>query len=209
MPDALRRGRQAEAARNDRLLLDAARAVVGAQGADAPVAAIAARAGVGIGSLYRRYPTKEALLQRLCLLAMEQTIEAATAGLEAGDAWDGLAGYVRACVEHQTGALAPVAGTIAVTPEMLRTARRGLRLAERLVGRAHDAGVLRTDVSALDVALLIEQFGRRAATPATAEDDNARERLVAIALDGLRAPGAVPLPGRPPSLSAYVGRWTT
>jgi AcrR family transcriptional regulator len=204
---ASRRGRQAEAARNDRLLLDAAREVFTEQGAGAPVSAIAARAGVGIGSLYRRYPTKAALLQRLCVLAMEQTIEAASAALDAEDAWSGLAAYVRDCVEGRTGALAPVAGTIAVTPEMLRTSRRGMRLADALVERARAAGVLRPDVTALDLALLIEQFSRRSTTMPEAEADNARDRLLAIALDGLRAAHAPPLPGRAPSRRAYAGRW--
>jgi AcrR family transcriptional regulator len=207
VPPARTRGRQAEAARNDRLLLDAARHVFTTQGADAPVSAIAARAGVGIGSLYRRYPTKEALLQHLCVLAMEQTVEAASAGLEEEDAWSGLAGYVRSCVERRTGALAPVAGTIAVTPAMLRTSRRGMRLADALVDRAQAAGVLRRDVSTLDISLLIEQFSRRSATMPAEEEGNARGRLLAIALDGLRAPGTAPLPGRPPSRAAYVGRW--
>ena len=206
-PPARRRGRQAEAERNDRLLLDAARAAFAVQGADAPVSAIAARAGVGIGSLYRRYPTKEALLQHLCVLAMEQAIAAATVALEAEDAWSGLTGYVRDCVENHTGALAPVAGTIAVTPAMLRTSRRGMRLAETLVDRAQAAGVLRRDVSTLDISLLIEQFSRRSTTLPAAEEDNARERLLAIALDGLRASNADALPGRPPSRAAYVRRW--
>jgi AcrR family transcriptional regulator len=202
-----KRGRQAEAARNDRRLLDAARDVLTTHGADAPVAAIAARAGVGIGSLYRRYPTKEALLQHLCVLAMEQTIDAAETALGADDAWAGLAGYVRACVERHTGALAPIAGTIAVTPEMLRTSRRGMRLAVELVERAHAAGVLRPGVTALDVSLLIEQFSRRSPTLPAAEEANARARLLAIALDGLRATHAGPLPGRAPSRAAYVARW--
>jgi AcrR family transcriptional regulator len=178
-----------------------------AQGADAPVSAIAARAGVGIGSLYRRYPTKEALIQHLCVLAMEQTIDAASAALEAEDVWAGLAGYIRTCVDNHTGALAPVAGTIAVTPAMLRTSRRGMRLADALVQRAHDAGVLRADVTTLDISLLIEQFSRRSTTMPAAEEGNALERLLAIALDGLRASDADPLPGRPPSRAAYVGRW--
>src|SRR5215475_4953452 len=88
---ARRRGRYAEAARNDRLVLDAAREVFTSQGFDAPVSAVAQRAGVGIGSLYRRYGSKTELLQRLCTLAMEQAIEAAQAALAVGDPWAGLA----------------------------------------------------------------------------------------------------------------------
>jgi hypothetical protein len=141
------------------------------------------------------------------VLAMEQAIDAAAAALESDDAWDGLAGYVRACVGQQTGALAPVAGTIAVTPEMLRTSRRAMRLAAAVVERARDAGVLRPGATALDVSLLIEQFSRRSATLPGPEEDNARERLLAIALDGLRASAPGPLPGRAPSRAAYVARW--
>jgi hypothetical protein len=58
------------------------------------------------------------------VLATEQTIEAASAGLAAEEPSSGLTMYVRDCVERRTGALAPDAGTIAVTPEMLRTSRR-------------------------------------------------------------------------------------
>jgi AcrR family transcriptional regulator len=203
---ARRRGRQAEAARNDRLVLEAARHVFTTQGSDAPVAAVAQHAGVGMGSLYRRYGSKEQLLQRLCVLAMEQSIEAAETALESDDPWSGLATYITTCVGFGAGAFAPVAGTIDTTAEMWDTATRAGRLAEKLVERAHSAGVLRADVTALDISLLIEQLGRRAVTP-TADDDVARRRLLTIALDGLRARGAEPLPGPPPSWQHYQARW--
>ena len=64
-------GRQAEASRNDERVLAAARTVLTAA-PDAPMAEIARRAGVGIGTLYRRYPSKEALVQHLCLDGMRQ-----------------------------------------------------------------------------------------------------------------------------------------
>lgn len=209
-PEPVRkRGRQAEAARNDRRLLDAARDVVAADGADAPVSAIAERAGVGIGSLYRRYPTKEALFQHLCLLAMRQATEAAEAARDTEDPWDAIVGYIRDCVGFSTGALAPFAGTITVTEEMIQTNRRCLRLVNALVERAHSSGALRLDVTTLDLSLLIEQFSRRSATMPADEDDNARQRLLAIALDGLRAGNTDPLPGHPPNLDRYIGRWDT
>jgi AcrR family transcriptional regulator len=214
-------GRQAEARRNDRAVLDAARDVFSAQGADAPIAAVAERAGVGVGTLYRRYGSKTELLQRMCVLAMEQGIEAAGEALEADDPWTGLCGYIRACVEMRSGALGSLAGQIDMTEEMLSTARRGMTLAGEVVARAHRAGSLRPDVTALDIALLIESFSRRApgasgaATPedrdAPAEADeerNAQARLLTVAFDGLRAPGVTPLPGRAPSASRYTGRWS-
>jgi AcrR family transcriptional regulator len=201
------RGRQAEAARNDQRVLDAAREVVAELGSGAPVSAIADRARVGMGSLYRRYGSKDDLLRRLCTLAMEQSIEAAEAALAATDAWAGLAGYVQAAVARGTGALAPLAGTIETTPQMWEISRRGRALLEQLVTRAQRVGAVRADVTALDVAWLIEFFGRPGPAPAGTEDQVIRQRLLAIALDGLRRPGAGPLPGRPPSKRHYEQRW--
>ncbi|MEV0160126.1 TetR/AcrR family transcriptional regulator [Nonomuraea fuscirosea] len=201
------RGRQAEAARNDLALLRAAHEVFTTQGFDAPVSAIAKEAGVGMGSLYRRYRTKEELLQRLCLIAMERSLESAEAGLAHADPWEGLALFVRAGVADRSGALAPVAGTIEVTDEMWRVARRAGEVAARLVARAHEAGVLRNDVTRLDIALLIEQFSRPAPGPPAPEHDQVKQRLLAVALDGLRAPGATGLPGEPPSPEWYERRW--
>jgi AcrR family transcriptional regulator len=217
-------GRQAEARRNDRAVLDAARDVFSAQGADAPISAVAERAGVGVGTLYRRYGSKTELLQRMCVLAMEQGMEAAAEALQADDPWTGLCGYIRACVEMRSGALGSLAGQIEMTDEMFSTARRGMTLAGEVVARAHRAGSLRPDVTALDIALLIESFSRRApgASGSAARDDpgapdapseadeerNAQARLLTVAFDGLRAPGATPLPGRAPSASRYTGRWS-
>jgi AcrR family transcriptional regulator len=203
-------GRQAEARRNDRAVLDAARDVFAAQGADAPISAVAGRAGVGMGTLYRRYGSKTELLQRLCVMAMEQAIEAADDALGADDPWAGLCGYIRACVEMRSGALASLAGQIEATDEMRGTARRSMARTREVVDRARRAGRLRADVSALDIVWLIEQFSRRAPGDADPEEDgNVRARLLGIALDGLRAPAPASLPGRPPSLERYVNRWST
>ncbi|HZD99469.1 MAG TPA: helix-turn-helix domain-containing protein [Micromonosporaceae bacterium] len=223
-------GRQSEARRNDLAVLDAARDVFTARGADAPISDVAARAGVGIGTLYRRYGSKTELLQRLCVLAMEQSMAAATAALAADDAWSGLTLYVRTCVGVRTGALAALAGRVETTEEMRRTAGRGMRMVDEIVARARADGSLRPDVTTLDISFLIEQFSRRAPDPVdakgvdakgvdtkevdTTEEANVRDRLLAIALDGLRgpalaSPAADVLPGRPPSRRAYAARWST
>jgi AcrR family transcriptional regulator len=202
-----RRGRQAEAERNDRRVLDAAREVFATAGADAPVSAVAERAGVGMGTLYRRYGSKADLLRHLCTLAMEQAIEAAEAGLAAEDAWAGLAGYVRSCVGFGSGALATLAGTIESTPQMWQTSRRGRRLLDELVTRAHREGGLRADVTALDIAWLIELFGRTGPAWPEPGDTTVRDRLLAIALAGLRCADAGPLPGRAPDARQYERRW--
>ena len=202
-------GRQAEARRNDLVVLEAARDVFAAQGADAPISAVAERAGVGMGTLYRRYGSKTELLQRLCVLAMDQALAAAGDALAASDPWDGLCGYVRACVELRSGALAALAGQIGTTAEMRGTARRSMARLAEIVARAHAGGRLREDVTALDVSWLIEQFSWRPPDRLDpAEERNVRSRLLAIALDGLRARPGEPLPGRPPSRRHYVNRWS-
>jgi AcrR family transcriptional regulator len=202
------RGRQAEARRNDLAVLEAARDVFTALGADAPVSAVAERAGVGMGTLYRRYGSKAELLQHLCVLAMEQAIAAADEALAAADAWSGLVGYIQACVDLRSGALAALAGQIETTAEMRGTARRSMTRSQEIVARAHRNGSLRADVTALDIAWLIEQFSRHPPDPVDPDEErNVRSQLLAIALDGLRARPDQALPGRPPSRTTYINRW--
>ena len=199
--------RQAEAERNDRALLEAAQEVLAVEGARASVAAIAARAGVGIGSLYRRFRTKEELFQHLCAVALDGWIGAAQEGLAYDDPWEGLAHYVTARVESRAGSLGPVAGTIAVTEEMAAKHERSDELTKDLVARAHEAGVLRPDATALDVTGLIVQLSMRDHVEVTEAELNSRRRIVAIALDGLRAPQREPLPGRPPDEDLFTEQW--
>jgi AcrR family transcriptional regulator len=207
------RGRQAEARRNDLAVLEAAREIFSAMGADAPIAAVAERAGVGVGTLYRRYGSKTELLQRLCVLAMEQALEAAEEALQADDPWTGLAAYIAACIELRSGALAALAGQIETTAEMRRTAQRGMACTAEIAARAHHEGSLRPDATAMDITWLIEQFSRRAQDSVDPDEErNVRSRLVAIALDGLRARTVDRqvelLPGDPPSAVHYVNRWS-
>jgi AcrR family transcriptional regulator len=199
-----KRGRQAEARRNDRAVLDAAREVFAVHGPDASVAQVAAQAGVGIGSLYRRYATKDALLQHLCQASMDQQVAAAEEALQPGrNPWEALTNFVRECVEFRAGVLSAVAGTIPVTEEMKATAGKVHDLLERLVRRAKRAGTFRRDAGSVDVHQLIEVFSRR-----PAGDAIGHKRLLAIALDGLRARGSPTLPSPAPGWHDYVRRWT-
>ncbi|MER7365777.1 TetR/AcrR family transcriptional regulator [Nonomuraea wenchangensis] len=207
--------RHAEAERNDHALLEAAKKVLAVDGAHASVATIAARAGVGIASLYRRYRSKDELFQHLCALSLDQWISAAERGLQHDDPWEGLAHYIGACVEFSGGSLGPLAGTIAVTDEMAAKFTRSEELMRDLVARAHAAGVLRPDATAMDISLLIEQLGK---SPLIEQLDrqgradlieaarNARRRTIAIALDGLR-PRHPQLPGTAPSPALLAERW--
>lgn len=207
--------RQAEAERNDQALLDAARAVLATDGAHASVAAIAKRAGVGIGSLYRRYPTKEALYQRLLDLVLDKYLAAAETALADPDPWTGLAGYVTTVVEF-AGSLSPIAGTMPLPEAILEKNRRAGEAVAAVVERAHAAGALRPDATVIDVELLIEQLGKsplieqltkQGRTKLLQAAITARERITAIALDGLRATGHPPLPGEAPGPELFEERW--
>ena len=215
---ARRAPRQAEAERNDRAVLQAAREVLETDGARASVAAIAERAGVGIGSLYRRYRTKEELFQHLCVIVLGDYLTAAEEGLAHDDPWEGLVHYVTTSIRLASGSLAPIAGTITVTPEMTEKSQSADDAVGALVERAHNSGTLRPDVTQVDLELLIEQLAtspllvqlkKQGRTDLADAALNARARIIAIALDGLRATAAHPLPGHPPGYELFSERWAS
>lgn len=201
------RGRQAEAIRNDRIVLEAAREVFVEQGFDAPMTAVADRAGVGIGTLYRRYGGKHELLQHLCVLALRQNLEAANDALSAADPGAGLDGYIRRCVDFGAGAFAPAAGTIETTDEMWELARAVRSHVGKLVTRAQREGALRADINAIDILQLIHLFSRAHPDRSRPQPDPTAERQLAIALSGLRAGAAVPLPRPAPAVADYESAW--
>ena len=218
MENRRKAARRLEVERNDDALLRAARAVVAEDGVHASVAAIAGRAGVGVGTLYRRYPTKERLFKHLCALALQDYLAAAEEGLAYDDPWDGFDHFVTHAVLAGTGALGAIAGTIEITDAMSALGARGDAAAQELIERAQGAGALRADVRAVDIALLVEQLGRsplleqvtrQGRTDLVEAAKHARRRLVAIALDGLRAPAPTPLPRPAPGWDLFSERWAT
>jgi AcrR family transcriptional regulator len=204
MPTALS-GRRAEAARNDERILESARAVFIAD-PGAPISAVAAHAGVGVGALYRRYASKEDLLRRLCADGLQRFIAAAEAALaDDGHPWDAFAGFMRACVDADTNSLTQkLAGTFTPTEELYREAGRAQGLLSALFDRTKAAGVIRDDLVVSDVGLLLEQV---AAIRLGDEDrtHELRHRYLALMLDGVRASGT--LPGRPPEWDELSARW--
>src|SRR5687767_4321657 len=96
-PPSLRR----DAERNRRRLLDAARQVFAELGLEAPLEEIARRAGVGIATLYRRFPTRSALIEALFVEQAEEYVRASEAALAADDAWEGFARFVERICEMQ------------------------------------------------------------------------------------------------------------
>src|SRR3954447_11493186 len=98
-------GRKAQAARNDQRILDSARAVFLAD-PDAPIAAVAEHAGVGISALYRRYRSKEELLQRLADDGMDRYLAEVEAALaDDRDPWEAFAAFMRRCLDIGAGSM--------------------------------------------------------------------------------------------------------
>jgi AcrR family transcriptional regulator len=202
-------GRRGQAARNDERILTAAREVFVAD-ADAPIAAVATRAGVGISALYRRYPSKEDLLRQLCREGLQRYVaEAETALADDGDPWEAFAGFLRRIVTADVHSLTVrLAGTFSPTPDMTGDALRAGELNERLVARTKEHGSLRDDVQPEDLALVLEMVA--AIRPGVFGDvertDALRQRYLSLCLDGLRKQNE-PLPGAPPTDEELGRRW--
>jgi AcrR family transcriptional regulator len=201
------RGRQAEARRNDRLILDAAREVFVAD-PEASVHAVAESAGVGIGALYRRYASKEELLRRLCADGLRQYIaEAEVALADEGDPWVAFASFMRRVVDADTHSLTlRLAGTFSPTEELHRDSRKAQELNVRLLERTKAAGALRPDVEVDDLSLLFEQLAA-VRIGDMGRTRQLRRRYLALLLDALSVPSGSPLPGPPPSWEEISQRW--
>ena len=201
-------GRRAEAARNDGRILEAAREVFVAD-PKAPISAVAERAGVGIGALYRRYGSKEDLLRRLSadgLRTYTAAVEEALA--DRGDPWAAFADFMRRVVDADTHSLTlRLAGTFTPTEELYRDSQRARELNARLFERTRTAGVIRSDIEVDDIALLLEQL----AAVRVADEERTRQlrhRYLALLLDALHAPSGSGLPGPPPSWEEIDRRWS-
>jgi AcrR family transcriptional regulator len=201
-------GRKAEAARNDRAILDAAREVF-LRDPGAPISAVAHAAGVGVGALYRRYASKEVLLQTLCADGLHQFVAIAEGALAADvPAAAAFTQFIEGIIDSDVHALtAALAGTFTPTEELHALAADAGVLGERVFRRAQAAGALRADLRATDLPMLFEQITaiRLGGPPRTAE---LRRRYLALLLDALRpAAAGAPLPGSPPSGAELAQRW--
>ena len=202
-------GRRRDAALNDRNILASARAVFVADPA-APIGAVARHAGVGMAALYRRYASKQELLRALCADGLGRYIEAAETALAAhDDPWERLASFMRAAVDADASSLTVrLAGTFTPTEDLYRMAARAGELNVELFGRAQETGAVRPDADVGDLALIFEQL----ASIRLGDEDRRRalrRRYLELALGGLRATPARPLPGPPPSSDELTERWRT
>jgi AcrR family transcriptional regulator len=209
-PSAPLSGRRAQAARNDRQILESARAVFVAD-PGAPIAAVAEHAGVGISALYRRYPSKDELLRQLnrdSLADYIADVEAALAD-DDGDPWDAFASFMRRRVDADSHALTlRLAGAFTPTEDLFRDGRRAQELNIRLFDRTRAAGAIRPDLVVDDLSFLFEQLAAvRVRDPERTR--RLRRRYLELVLDAIRATGERRLPGPPPSWQEIAERWDT
>ena len=187
---------RADARRNREKVLAAARAVFSEQGRDAQMDDVARRAGVGVGTVYRHFPTKEALIEALMVSAFETIAAAATAALDVEDPWEAFASVLWRGAETMAGdrALSEVFASIPGATESVMPTVEGLtETMGRIIRRAQAAGVLRDDVMVDDIPMVMCGIG--SATKKEHRCAEAWRRHLTLVLDGMRAPSASgPLP---------------
>ena len=180
-------GRRSHARRNHELLVAAAREVFAERGVDASLEEIARRAGVGIGTLYRHFATREALVEAIFEGRVSEFIAIAESATDEPDAWQAFVRFLERILELQAGdrvlkevlmRYPPGAGRLDGAREEMR------RVFEQVLRRAREQGRLRADFTLPDLALLFWSF-----TPvidATAEvAPEAWRRHLHWVLDGL------------------------
>jgi AcrR family transcriptional regulator len=203
-PVGAERTLRADARRNRESVIRAAKRLFAERGLDVQVPDVAKAANVGVGTVYRHFPTKDELIAALVAERFERLGQEAREALEAEDAWEGFSGFIHACarIQFDDRGLCEVMGS---RPEMMETAARAADLPElcdRLVKRAQRSGELRRDLSWEDVPMIACGLGpiiHASVGPAMGR----WPRLLEIILDGLRAPGSGKLPcvqlPRPPA----------
>jgi AcrR family transcriptional regulator len=190
---------RADALRNRERVLEAARECFAQHGLDAQVDDIARAAKVGVGTVYRHFPTKEALAEAIAADHFDRLAASAREALGEPDPWTAFSTFLRSSAQVQAGDRA-LAEVMAAEPEvMCDAANRRPDLHEafaELVKRAQDAGELRGDLVPADVPMLICGIGR-ATLAGSAGPTMSTRRYLEIMLDGLRAPGSGELPDKP------------
>jgi AcrR family transcriptional regulator len=183
---------RADARRNHEQLLDAARELIAERGPNVPLEDVARQAGVGIGTLYRRFPDRSALLRAVVLDALVRTREAAERAGEIEDAFEALSAYLRQALELRVSAVMPqVLDLIDPADDEVAAARDAAAQAvEALVDAAHAHGGLPADVTFLDVGMMLVRIARPLPGPMSAElKDELARRHLDLFLRGLRTPG--------------------
>jgi AcrR family transcriptional regulator len=200
---------RADAARNRAAIVAVARDVFAEQGLEAPLEAIAARAGVGIATLYRRFPTREKLVAAALVDKVAAYAEAARQALAVPDPWAGFAGFVERICELQAsdrGLADLLSMTLAADEQIEQLRATANELLGTVTDRAKAAGALRGDFVAEDLGLLL--IATSAVMYVTRADaPGAWRRFVALALDAYRCGGsALPAPPSAAQMTRAMAR---
>ncbi|MGZ6342952.1 MAG: TetR/AcrR family transcriptional regulator [Candidatus Limnocylindrales bacterium] len=188
-----------DAERNRGRIVEAARAAFAERGLEVSLEGVAEEAGVGIATLYRRFPTREDLIAACFEHRVAEYARAAEEALEAPDGWTGFRGYVeRICAMQAadrglTDVLTrtfPKAGTLEAHRQ------RAYEVTVRLIERGQREGSLRSDVVPEDLVLLLMANAGVVQGAGEAAPD-AWRRFIGLMLDGFRGVGASALPPPP------------
>ncbi|HWH12819.1 MAG TPA: helix-turn-helix domain-containing protein [Solirubrobacteraceae bacterium] len=178
-----RRPKRADARRNYDQLIAAAREAFTERDRSASLEDIARRAGVGIGTLYRHFPTRGDLIEAVYLEEVETLCRSAE-DLRAAEPWDALVGWLSRFVAYMTTKQALAEELFAANhdAEVFNSCRVALyRAGEPLLKRAQEAGAVRRDISIDEVVPMVGGIAKiQTADPA------AVDRILSVALDGLR-----------------------
>ncbi|GAA3740278.1 TetR/AcrR family transcriptional regulator [Plantactinospora mayteni] len=190
---------RADAARNRRLLLAAAADEFAERGLDASVADIARRAGVGKGTVFRHFATKDDLIAAIVLDRIDELNAAGERLLEATDPGAALLEFLTvAAHQRQQRDLSFLHEAGGVSAEVTRVRETMYQTVYTLVDRARRHGAVRSDVTGTDIILLMCAPNYVTSYVSDAPPD-LWQRYLAIIFDGLRPEGAHPLPHPPPT----------
>ena len=194
-----------DAEENRLRILAAAADAFAEHGLEVPVDEIARRAEVGVGTLYRRFPTKAALVEAIFEEQLDRLAAMAEEGLRDDDPWRGLAGFLERTValQAESRGFAAIMAVHLRDEKLLAESRSRVKpLVAALVESAQAAGVLRPDVVPEDISVLFWTSARVVDATRDAAPEFWRRHL-ALALDGLRPQGATPLPHPPLTSEQY------
>jgi len=197
---------RSDARRNRDRILAAARDVFAEHGLDAPMNEIARQAGVGIATVFRRFPTRDDLVAAVFVDRMCAYAAAIDVALEDPDPWHGFCEYVRTICAMQVGDRGftdVITQSFPTAPGLERERDEAFRRFTRLVRRAQRAGGLREDFVPEDLPmLLMANAGVVAVTAAAAPETS--ERVVAYLLQAFAAASQAPLPAPPTPQRMYA-----
>lgn len=199
-PDTLR----ADARRNREQIIAAAKKMFLESGPDVPMEEIARGAGVGVGTLYRRFPDREALIRAVARDNFELVLaEARAVAAEEPSAWQALVRLVSRSLDLKLSVhlavVSPVVWAIIRNDEKTQEFRDGIMaVLDELIRTAQADGSMRKDVGAGDVALLCSMLLRPPHLSSGKKwSETVVDRALGVLIDGLRAGATSPLPGRP------------